>query len=52
MVISIFVDSIKRLYQDGMLDKDKVMDLYKNGKLKYEIETFTEDGKCKIKYYR
>ena len=27
-------------------------EIYKNGKLKYEIETFTEDGKCKIKYYR
>lgn len=27
-------------------------EIYKNGSLKYEIETFTEDGKCLIKYYR
>lgn len=26
--------------------------IYKDGKLKYEIETFYEDGKCKIMYYR
>ena len=27
-------------------------EIYKKGKLKFEIETFTEDGKCTIKYYR
>ena len=27
-------------------------EIYKSGSLKYEIETFTEDGKCLIKYYR
>lgn len=27
-------------------------EIYKNGALKYEIETFTEDGNCQIKYYR
>ena len=26
--------------------------IYLSGPLKYEIETFTEDGKCKIMYYR
>ena len=26
--------------------------IYKSGALKYEIEAFTEDGKCEIKYYR
>ena len=27
-------------------------EIYKSGSLKYEIDTFTEDGKCLIKYYR
>ena len=27
-------------------------EIYKFGSLKYEIETFYENGKCKIKYYR
>ncbi len=27
-------------------------EIYKNGPLKYEIETFDKDGKCKIMYYR
>ena len=27
-------------------------EIYKSGPLKYEIETFTQDGKCKIMYYR
>ena len=27
-------------------------DIYKEGKLRYEIETFYENGKCQIKYYR
>lgn len=26
--------------------------IYKSGPLKYEIETFTESGKCTIRYYR
>lgn len=26
--------------------------IYQNGPLKYEIETFSDDGKCKIKYFR
>ena len=26
--------------------------IYKSGSLKYEIETFSENGKCRIKYYR
>ena len=32
--------------------KDIYDEIYKSGALKYEIETFTENGKCKIKYYR
>ena len=27
-------------------------EIYKSGPLKYEIETFTENGECQIKYYR
>jgi predicted transcriptional regulator YdeE len=27
-------------------------EIYKSGPLKYEIETFDENGKCQIKYYR
>lgn len=27
-------------------------EIYKNGPLKYEIETFDENGNCRIKYYR
>ena len=32
--------------------KDIYDEIYKEGPLKYEIETFTENGECKIKYYR
>ena len=27
-------------------------EIYKSGALRYEIETFTEDGNCQIEYYR
>ena len=27
-------------------------EIYKNGALKYEIESFTNDGRCQIEYYR
>lgn len=42
-----FVESLSRLYQDGILDKDKIMELYKNGKLtvedvNYILETVKE----------
>ena len=32
--------------------KEIYIDIYKSGALKYEIETFTENGKCEIKYIR
>ena len=32
--------------------KDIYNEIYKLGALKYEIETFSENGKCQIKYYR
>ena len=27
-------------------------EIYRSGRLKYEIETFTNDGRCRIEYYR
>ena len=35
-------DDLKKIYGE----------IYKEGPLKFEIETFTVDGNCKIKYYR
>ena len=35
-------DDLKNIYDE----------IYKDGPLKYEIETFTNDGQCQIKYYR
>ena len=39
---------------DGNTDdlKDIYDEIYQSGPLTYEIETFTENGKCKIQYYR
>ena len=33
MEIGIFAESIKRLYTDGRIERDKVLELKKNGKL-------------------
>ena len=44
MVISIFAESIKRLYIDEMLDKDKIMELHKNGKLSIEEINYILDN--------
>ena len=44
MEISIFAESVKRLYQDDMLDKDKVIDLYKNRKLTIEETNYVLDS--------
>ena len=35
-------DDLKEIYDE----------IYRSGALKYEIETFTEDGGCRIEYYR
>lgn len=35
-------DSLKQIYDE----------IYKDGVLQYEIETFDENGNCEIKYYR
>ena len=39
---------------DGETEKLKEIydEIYKNGALRYEIETFDEDGRCQIQYYR
>lgn len=40
--------------KDGKTDQLKKIydEIYKDGPLKYEIETFYENGRCQIKYYR
>ena len=42
--MSQFVESVKRLYTDGFIDKDKVIELYKNGKLTIEETNFILDS--------
>ena len=39
---------------DGKTDnlKEIYNEIYKTGPLKYEVETFSENGICQIKYYR
>ena len=39
---------------DGQTERLKEMydEIYKAGRLTYEIEVFSEDGKCRIQYYR
>ena len=37
-----YTDDLKQIYDE----------IYKNGPLTYEIETFYEDGTCEIQYYR
>ena len=32
--------------------KELYDEIYKNGRLAYEIETFFEDGRCEVSYYR
>lgn len=44
MQISILAESVKRLYTDGMLDKDKILDLYKNGKLTIDETNYILDS--------
>ena len=39
-----FVESVKRLYLDNMLDKEKIMELYKNKKLTVEEVNFILDS--------
>lgn len=36
MEASVFAESVKRLYIDGYIDKDKIIELRKNGKLSIE----------------
>ena len=37
--------------ETGLL-KELYDEIYKSGRLTYEIETFYEDGRCEISYYR
>lgn len=42
--MSQFVESVKRLYQDGMLDKEKILILKKDGKLTIEEVNYILDA--------
>lgn len=44
MNISIFAESVKRLYTDGLLDKEKILELKQNGKLTIEEVNFILDN--------
>ena len=44
MGISIFAESVKRLYADGMLDMDKIIELKQNGKLTIEEVNYILDN--------
>ena len=44
MNISIFAESVKRLYADGMLDMEKILELKQNGKLTIEEINFILDN--------
>lgn len=44
MNISIFAESVKRLYSENFIDKDKVLELYKNGKLTVDEVNFILDN--------
>lgn len=43
MEASVFAESVKRLYNDGYIEKDKIMELRKNGKLSIEEVNFILD---------
>ena len=40
MGISIFVESIKRLYMDGKVDEKKILEFCKNGKITEEEKKY------------
>lgn len=42
--MSQFVESVKRLYADGFIDKDKVLELKQNGKLTIEEINYILDS--------
>ena len=44
MGVSIFAESIKRLYSEGFIDKDKVLELKQNGKLTVDEVNFIFDA--------
>lgn len=44
MRISIFVESIKRLYMDGKIDKEKILELKKDSKLTIEETNYILDA--------
>ena len=45
MRISIFAESVKRLYVDRKIEKDKIMELRKNGKLTIDEMNYILDAR-------
>lgn len=37
---SVFVESMRRLYRDGQVDKDKIVTLYESGKITEEEKLY------------
>ena len=44
MAVGIFAESLKRLYLDGKIEKEKIMELRKNGKLTIEEVNYILDA--------
>lgn len=44
MGIGIFAESVRRLYVDGKIEKEKIMELRKNGKLTIEEMNYILDA--------
>lgn len=42
-MMNVFVESVKRLYTEGFIDKNKVLELKQNGKLTIEEVNFIFD---------
>lgn len=47
-MMNVFVDSVKRLYEEDYIDKDKVLELKKNGKLTIEEINYIFDYQKKL----
>lgn len=43
--MSILIESIKRLYQDGKVSKEKIVELYESGKITEEDKLYILDVK-------
>ena len=48
MHISILAESVKRLYTDGMLEKEKILELKQNGKLTIDEVNYILDSQAEL----